>query len=66
MLAFGITEVLDSEGKHVKKGGMGEILVTGFWNFAMPFVGYRTGDLTIFDGDESENTLDLALTRAAY
>lgn len=42
---YGYTEVIDSEGKHVRKGEVGEIVVTGFFNYAMPFIRYRTGDM---------------------
>jgi phenylacetate-CoA ligase len=49
---YGYAEVLDSDRIHVKKGEIGEIVVTGFYNRAFPFVRYRTGDLAVFDGDE--------------
>jgi phenylacetate-CoA ligase len=49
---YGYTEVLDSDRIHVKKGEIGEIVVTGFYNRAFPFVRYRTGDLAVFGGDE--------------
>jgi len=40
------TEVLNREGKTVtKEGKIGEIVSTGFTNYAMPFIRYRTGDL---------------------
>ncbi len=48
---YGFTEVLGEDGKHVKLGDVGEVVVTGFHNFAMPFLRYRTGDLAIFAGD---------------
>jgi len=50
---YGLTEVLDSEGMQVNKGEIGEIVVTGFYNFALPFIRYRTGDLAVFNGDEN-------------
>lgn len=49
---YGLTEVLDSEGAQVSVGKIGEIAVTGFYNFALPFIRYRTGDLALFNGDE--------------
>jgi len=49
---YGLTEVIDSDGRQVNKGEIGEIVVTGFYNFALPFIRYRTGDLAIFNGDE--------------
>ena len=48
---YGFTEVLDEMGNKVNQGEIGEVVVTGFYNFAMPFIRYRTGDLAIFNGD---------------
>lgn len=50
---YGLTEVLDEEGKQVRQGKVGEIVVTGFSNFAMPFIRYRTGDMALFNGDDN-------------
>lgn len=50
---YGYTEVLDADGKHVNVGDVGEVVATGFYSFAMPFVRYRTGDLAVFGGDEN-------------
>jgi phenylacetate-CoA ligase len=47
---YGITEVLDEAGNHVKEGEIGEIVVTGFYNHALPFIRYRTKDLAVFGG----------------
>jgi phenylacetate-CoA ligase len=42
---YGFAEVLSSDGKAlVHPGGCGEIIGTGFHNFAMPLIRYRTGD----------------------
>lgn len=49
---FGYVEILDSKGDPVKENEMGEIVVTGFYNFAHPFIRYRTGDMAIFGTDE--------------
>jgi phenylacetate-CoA ligase len=49
---YGFIEILDSRGKHVKKGQIGEIVLTGFWNKAQPFIRYQTGDLAIYYGNK--------------
>ena len=41
----GIVELLDHENAPVSPGNLGEITVTGFNNYAMPFIRYKTGDL---------------------
>ena len=48
---YGLVEVLDEVGDQVAPGGMGEVVVTGFHNYAMPFIRYRTGDLAVFESD---------------
>lgn len=40
---YGLTEVLQEDGTPVREGETGEVVVTGFWNTAMPFIRYRTG-----------------------
>lgn len=51
---YGYTEVVDSKGTQVKPGETGEIVVTGFIEYGMPFIRYKTGDLAIYGG-ETEN-----------
>ena len=41
---YGITEIIDKSGNPVDKGERGELIGTGFLNYCMPFVRYRTGD----------------------
>jgi len=41
---YGITEILDEEGRPCAEGERGEIVGTGFLNRAMPLIRYRTGD----------------------
>ncbi len=50
---YGVTEVLDSDGNHVRAGEVGEIVVTGFQYCALPFIRYRTGDLAEFGGERN-------------
>lgn len=47
---YGNTEVIGVNGKQVKIGEIGEIVVTGFYNKAMPFIRYKTGDLALYNG----------------
>lgn len=50
---YGYTEVLDDNGTHVQAGHVGEVVVTGFHNYAMPFLRYRTGDLAQYEGRDN-------------
>lgn len=40
-------EIVDETGRPVAPGERGEIVITDFDNYAMPFIRYRTGDLGI-------------------
>ena len=42
---------LDSD-EHVKPGGLGRIVVTDLFNFAMPMIRYDTGDMGIYEESE--------------
>ncbi len=55
---YGSVEVLNSENKSVEKGQEGDIVVTGFHNYAMPFIRYKTGDRGIL-GDVEKNVVVL-------
>ena len=48
---YGYTEVLDESGKQVGIGECGEIVVTGFIEYGLPFVRYKTGDLAVYGGE---------------
>lgn len=41
-------DLLDSEGKPVPPGVVGEIVATGLHNLAMPLIRYRTGDMGVW------------------
>ncbi len=45
---YGYVEVVNESGEHVGPGEMGEVVCTGFYNYAMPFIRYKTGDLAVF------------------
>jgi phenylacetate-CoA ligase len=41
---YGLTEILDADGRDVPEGGVGELVGTSFWNRATVFIRYRTMD----------------------
>lgn len=41
-------EIVDSQGKPVKAGDMGEVIVTNLRNYSMPLIRYRIGDTASF------------------
>jgi phenylacetate-CoA ligase len=50
---YGLTEVINNNNQHANIGEEGEIVVTCFSNFGMPFIRYRTGDRAIYGGEEN-------------
>lgn len=42
---YGYTEVVDQKGQHVNIGEQGEVVVTGFVEYGLPFIRYKTGVL---------------------
>ncbi|WP_405397972.1 hypothetical protein [Maribacter sp. Asnod2-G09] len=42
---YGYIEVLNEDGTETKIGEVGNIITTGFINYGMPFIRYKTGDL---------------------
>ena len=49
---YGYTEVIGGNGKQVQIGKVGEVVVTGFYNKALPFIRYKTGDLALYNGEK--------------
>lgn len=47
---YGHTEIIGEDNQHVSVGEVGEIVVTGFYNKALPFIRYRTGDMALYNG----------------
>lgn len=41
---YGITEIIDNNGLEVSEGKTGEIVGTSFWNYATPFIRYKSMD----------------------
>lgn len=53
---YGYTELLDSNQYDIKlKGQMGEITATGFNNYVLPLIRYRTADYAAYAEDVSSN-----------
>ena len=46
-----LAEILDDEGRPCEAGETGELVVTPFYNYAMPLIRYRTGDYVVAGGD---------------
>lgn len=50
---YGITELIDKNGKTVKKENeKGEIIGTGFKNYLFPFIRYKTGDFGVYTSEK--------------
>ncbi|MFL0267492.1 phenylacetate--CoA ligase family protein [Candidatus Clostridium radicumherbarum] len=52
---YGYTEIINKYGQEVScEDEIGEIVVTGFNNFVIPFIRYRTGDLVVNTNERCE------------
>jgi phenylacetate-CoA ligase len=49
---FSYTEIIDAETGEIKTSGTGELVGTGFYNYAMPLIRYRVGDKVVLDGNQ--------------
>lgn len=59
---YGLTELLDSSDNEVtNEDETGEIVATGFYNFAMPFIRYRTMDLATHTNQKSPDGFNYRL-----
>ncbi len=45
-----LVEILDDAGRPCAAGETGEVVVTPFYNYAMPLIRYRTGDFAVAGG----------------
>lgn len=51
---FAYNEIVDDHGQDASTRGIGELVGTGFYNYAMPLIRYRIGDIVRIDtGDQS-------------
>jgi phenylacetate-CoA ligase len=46
---FAYNEIVDESGNDASEKGTGELVGTGFYNYAMPLIRYRIGDKVILD-----------------
>ncbi len=51
---YGLLEVVDKKGQVVPDGAIGEIVCTGFTNYAMPLIRYKIGDLGALSSKKCE------------
>ena len=42
-----LIEILDADGRPSKPGAVGRVIVTSFYNYAMPFIRYEIGDFAV-------------------
>ncbi len=48
-MEYGITELIDEDGNSASRGGqIGEVVGTGFTNYAVPMIRYRTEDFGVY------------------
>lgn len=48
---YAINEIVDSNDKVVEEGGQGYLVGTSLLNYGMPFIRYKTTDVTAIEGD---------------
>ncbi len=50
---YGVSEVIDSDGRPVAAGEEGRLIATGLHNFAQPLLRYDTGDFVVMSKEET-------------
>jgi len=50
---FAYNEVVDEDGNIVTDNGTGEIVGTGFYNYAMPLIRYKLGDTVVLNNNNT-------------
>lgn len=58
---LGIIELVDKNGNPIKENEIGEIVATGFLNYAQPLIRYKTGDLAIFSKEKCHCGRDMPI-----
>jgi len=62
--SYGYLELVDATGKVIKEPGIqGEIIATGFDNFGMPLIRFRTGDISEYESVYPQRVLKGILGR---
>lgn len=56
---YGHVEILNDENCHVQIGEIGKIIVTSYYNAAMFFIRYDTGDLAEYGGKDDKGAVKL-------
>lgn len=61
---YGVTELIGKDGDWVREGEIGEIVGTGFHNYAMPLIRYRTEDMAALSRTKCSCGRELSLLRS--
>lgn len=61
---YGVTELIGKDGDWVREGEIGEIVGTGFYNYAMPLIRYRTEDMAALSRTKCGCGRELPLLRS--
>jgi len=50
---FAYNEIVDGNGEDASERGIGELVGTGFYNYAMPLIRYKVGDTVILNTEDT-------------